>query len=248
MTDFPFDTQSCSIFLGSWTHDSTHLNLTSSSKFAKQVYGPFSRNPEWIVLKKDVFSADLNASEVAVWHTVGIELLLKRRNDMYMYRIGIPYFTAWAFALFAFLSDVGSRRRLLFTSLAILIFHVLLTQLSWQLGPHSIHIPYAIKCLGVSLTVISLSFILSTVAHVLVRKMVADDVILPHSVSRLLQSRLIQSVCCLKEPGMNSHSNSSRLLDPRSAESMGREWQLALQLLDRLSFLLLVITTICYHS
>lgn len=249
LTDFPFDRQPCSIILGSWTLDSTHLAITTNKKFNKQVYGPFSKNPEWSLIKMDVYGADTNVTEIASWHTVSVDLVLKRRNEMYKYRIGIPYFTAWSLAIFSFLSDAGSQRRLLFSSVSILIFLMLMIQLSYQLGPHSVQTPYAIKCLGMSLTVVTASLVISALIHVVSRKMTQSNVILPRIVTVVLEAGIVQTLFCLRETSDQPvRANDSRLLDARSSELIGREWQLMRQFVDRVFFLSFIVTTIFYHS
>lgn len=249
LTDFPFDQQVCSLIFGSWSLDSTHLHLTANKQFSKQVYGPFNKNAEWAVVKKEVFPSDVNVSEVATWHTVSFELVLQRRNEMYKYRIGVPYFTAWGFALFSFLSDAGSQRRLLFSSLSVLIFFMLMVQLSLQLGPHSIHTPYAIKCLGMSLVVVTGSLIASSLVHVVSRKMTESNVILPRSLTLVLDSSIVQTLFCLKASNdQPARAGDSRLLDARSSELIGREWQLMRQFADRVCFISFIVTAIFYHS
>lgn len=249
LTDFPFDQQSCSIYMGSWTYDSMHLNLTANNKFQKQVYGPFSRNPEWAVMKKDVYQADLNQSEVAAWHSLGIELVLARRTEMYKYRVGIPYFTAWAFALFSFMSEVGSSRRLLFSAIAILVYLILMVQMAIQLGPHSIHTPYAVRCLGVSLVVVTASLIFSATINHISYSMTKSNTVLPRFLTVFLDSRVLKTLLCLREPDTSTPASlDTRLLDARSSALIGREWLLMRQFADRFCFLCFVATALFYHS
>lgn len=249
LTDFPFDQQVCSLIFGSWSLDSTHLFLTSHKKFSKQIYGPFTQNPEWAVVKKDVFPSDLNVSEIAAWHVVSFEMTLLRRNQMYKYRVGLPYFTGWGLALFAFLFEAGSQRRLLFSSFSVLIFFMIMMQLSIQLGPHSLHTPYAIKCLGLSIVVVTGSLIVSSLIDVVSRKMAQSNVLLPRSLTLVLDSSVLQTLCCLKETMDQAASvGDSRLLDARSSELIGREWQLMRQFVDRLFFFSFIVTAIFYHS
>ena len=207
------------------------------------------RNPEWAVVKKTVYPSDLNVSEIASWHALGFELQLKRRNEMYKYRTFIPYFTAWSFALFSFLSDIGSNRRFLFSCFALAIYLMLVIQLSITLGPHSFHTPYGIKCLAMSLVVVTVSLIVSSIIQVMSLKMRQSNTLLPRILTVALDSTSVQKIFLLNEPPASSVKQAdNRLLDPRSSDLITREWFLLTQFVDRICFIVFVMTAVFYHT
>lgn len=143
LSDFPFDQQECSMGFLSWSYDIRQLNLTVHKKYPKHIYGPFQKNPEWAVLKKEVFPNDMNVSAAGLWASITVSFTLERRNQIYLFKTGLPYVTASLAGIASFLTPIGSGRRYFFSGLSIIMLALIMISLGIQLGPHSVKVPYA---------------------------------------------------------------------------------------------------------
>ena len=145
LSDFPFDQQECHMGFVSWTYDIRQVNLTAHKKYQKQIYGPFQKNPEWAVVSKKVHPNEMNVSAAGLWASVGVTFTLQRRNQIYLFKTGLPYFTASLVGIASFLTPLGTARRYFFSGLSIIMLALIMISLGIQLGPHSAKVPYAGK-------------------------------------------------------------------------------------------------------
>lgn len=74
-----------------------------------------------------------------------LNVQVSRRVDIHFYYIFIPYLTASLLGLIVFVLPIGSYYRLVFALLALFILINLLLFLAYNLGFHSLGVPYASK-------------------------------------------------------------------------------------------------------
>ena len=220
----------------------------------------------------------LNVSRSGFWATQTAMFLLQRRPVVYKYKIGSTYAVACMTGIASFLVGAGSARRYYFASVSVALLIVCQLQLGWQLGPHALVTPYAVRCVAINLATLSISLVVSTGLRVLVEKL---STVLPPLPRFIVSSIDPNGICgrCLCLSGSNLRQNSSG--DARDVSTNGgydggddngtksdsdsdimennpfvidgagtvaNEWAVLAQLLDRLCFVTYVIATISYHA
>lgn len=257
LKDFPFDTQSCSIYFMSWTYDIRHLNITKNPSYKNFIYGPYQKNPEWSVADFDSNLNTWNDTEAGYYPSLGIFFTFKRRTPIYTFRTFLPYVAAMFIAMVSFFEPPGSGRRLLLSSISISLLMVIMVQLADQLGPHSISVPYAIKCVGVSIVVISSSILSSLVLDALTRKLCQRNILLPRLIMAVVENSWIQMILlmrsevdtssCRREQNELSSPFSPSPFSSSSSQVITKEWILLGRFVDRLCLLVLLVVLVFYH-
>jgi len=135
LSKYPFDTQQCHFYFGSWTYYSNEVNITKY-----QV--PVSEHSEWLVTGREVIGYEIKDSNLT-YSALRLTLDLQRRISLYAYYVVVPYFTATLFALSVFALPLKSDIRLVFSALAIFILTILMIFVSGLIGTHSVTVPYA---------------------------------------------------------------------------------------------------------
>ena len=209
LKDYPFDTQTCAMGFGCWSYDSTGVQLNADPSYPSVIYGPYQKNPEWIVLKSELSNMYNNITEKGTWHFLNLMLTLQRRNSIYKYSVFIPYFAACLFGILSFLEPIGSAKRMTFGIFSIAIFMSLLLLLANQLGSHSITVPYAVKCCGVSLAVVSTGLCMSLLLRVLIVKLSSSNVSVPRVFTSILESMWIQRIFCMTPIAVGGDKSST---------------------------------------
>lgn len=265
LSDFPFDKQFCTMGFVSWTYDITELNITDHPKYPKQIYGPFFINPEWSVVRMTVHKNDKNETVGGYWPKIMAEMTLQRRTNYYLYTTGLPYFAAGLLVICSFISPIGSMKRYYLIILALFIYTALLIQLAIRIGPHSIKIPYAVKCIVYSIILISVSVTVNLITNSIIEKFgKKKNFTMPRFIISILELPWLGILFCLNVPqstkdkkiissssSSSSTSNDSSDIiskDNISDTCMSHEWLLLQQLVDRICFILFIITSIFYHS
>lgn len=256
LTDFPRDKQWCYMNFLSWTYDITQVNLTQNPLFPVLIRGPWRKNPEWEVLQKQIFPNTLNYSMAGQWPVIGIRFQLQRRDAMYFYKLGLPYLCASLMGIASFLVPAGGSQRYFFACSSIVILFLLMVQLGFDLGPHSIMTPYAVKCIGINMIVMIVALVVSTILRRIVEQLSDSCPPLPRYLIDVLDGNWVPMIFCLhaeRGPTRNLRSAVESASDDNPFKNAGqsvatKEWQLLAQLLDRICFIIYIGTTIIYHS
>lgn len=220
LSNFPFDKQFCTMGFVSWTYDITELNITDHPKYPKQIYGPFVKNPEWSVVNMVVHKNEKNESVNGYWPKIMAELTLQRRSNFYMYNTGLPYLAAGFLVICSFLSPIGSTKRYYLVVSAMLIYSCLLIQLGIRLGPHSIKIPYAVKCVAYSMTLVAVSVTVNVLTTSIIEKCASKRTLtMPRALISILELPWLGTLCCLSVPDSMYPSTSTSTSSPSSFSS-----------------------------
>lgn len=142
LTDYPFDSQVCRLYFGTWVSTSDQVTLKKRSKTG--VFGPYDQNQEWRVTSTSLSEYNITIeTEGTSYSALNLTIAMTRISSLYAYYIGIPYALAIGLSLSAFFLPLQSQVRLAFYGLALLILLLLTWFLDTLVGSHSTRVPYA---------------------------------------------------------------------------------------------------------
>ncbi|UJR37392.1 hypothetical protein I4U23_030097 [Adineta vaga] len=134
IASFPFDTQSCTLKFGSWTHDESGINLTAESN--KGQLDAYIKNAEWDL---EDFSTVNNAIKYdccpTLYPFVLFTIRIRRRSLYYVTNIVVPCFLISCMTILGFLlaPDSGEKLTLQITILlSVITFSLLISEIMPQ--------------------------------------------------------------------------------------------------------------------
>jgi hypothetical protein len=196
-----------------------------------------------------------NETSENVYDVLSARITIKRRNESYFYPVMLPFWCTSLLGILSFLESVGSLKRICLAASSMTLSFVILTNLSIELGGHSLSIPYGIKCCGISIIMMSVG----TFVPLLLLKYSRSLPSLPKGIVNILTNPLIIRVCCLphridsnrsllNDP--ENHGQNEEHLDYRQTEdkqAMSRNWMSLVAFVDSLCFLAFLILSSIYH-
>ncbi|XP_074604792.1 5-hydroxytryptamine receptor 3A-like [Brevipalpus obovatus] len=254
LKDYPFDQHTCTLVFTSYSYWFDELQFLPSS--GGYSYGPFFDNPEWEVTKirekDEPFQAFWNKK---VRSFLKVFITIKRRTDMHEYCIFLPYLAASILGLAMFTIPVGHNVRLVFGGISLFILMNLLVIIGYEVGFHSIGVPYAIRCISINMVILIVSIIISNITYQIIINSMFTCPPLPSVLANFLSNPWIGKLFCLSAPSgptlvdeeLGEEEDSQRFNQAPSKAS-SREYVLLIKLVDRCLFVFYVVLLIFYHS
>ena len=178
LTDFPFDKNDCVIRIGPNAHVVSEIKLDTNDHLfdagytdvkTDGFYGPRLAHPEYQVTDTAVSSTVIEDPPGYHWSIISIKMTIQRRSTLYSIYIGLPYITASAIQIAMFIfTHPGSFGRAILSSVSLLLLFIaaILTTAAIGYGAlHSTDAPYAIKCTGVNILLVSLNLLISHISY-----------------------------------------------------------------------------------
>ncbi|RWS09073.1 nicotinic acetylcholine receptor subunit beta3-like protein [Dinothrombium tinctorium] len=258
LKNFPFDTEQCFLTLSTWYYRGEEVNLTANSRC---VAGPFFKNSHWN-LQKTNCSLHSYTYEGATYKFLYIDFEIARVVTGYKYFLLLPYIAASLFAIALFLKPFGSNQRFIYGGFALFILMILLIFIGSFVGFQSFSVPYAVKCLSINIFMIMLSLFITTLVSQYVIKSQKYFPILPNFIVLVVSNEYVTKFLGVKDEEIkrnlemnNPHAekveeDEARVetnVEVRNNSSATHYLTLAI-ILDRLFFVVYILTMITYHT
>lgn len=154
--EFPYDTQTCSIIIGSWAFNSDYIVLNRTSvQLMSQL---FHNNSEWQLLRTEGrwYQEEYDAEDEQFFDLITYKLIIRRKPVYYLWNLVVPCMGLLLIGIIAnFLPPDGERLTL--TSTTLLAFTVFLQMVPSILPPQSDSIPAIAQLFGFSVILLTFS-------------------------------------------------------------------------------------------
>lgn len=154
--EFPYDTQTCSIIIGSWAFNSEYITLNRTS--VQLISQLFHNNSEWQLLRTEGrwFVEEYDAEDQQFFDLINYKLVITRKPVYYLWNLVVPCMGLLLIGIVAnFLPPDGERLTL--TSTTLLAFTVFLQMVPSILPPQSDSIPAIAQLFGFSVILLTFS-------------------------------------------------------------------------------------------
>lgn len=160
VTYFPFDTQSCKLKFGSWSHSQTDLDFYPVSPSGRNGdLDDFINNNEWVV---SALTSTRNVKNYTELYTdVEYSIIMSRRSSFYVMTMMFPCILVSAIAAIGFLLPSESGEKVSLEVTVLLSQAVFLLVISDFLPPSSDNFPILGTYFAVSMLLVSMSLVMS---------------------------------------------------------------------------------------
>lgn len=253
LTDFPRDTQRCTIRFASLAHTDEELQYDTIADIAEN--GWLAKEP-WRGYPWDVWV-------LPSWHSgyllnrtyVEATVVLKRRSSEYLYSVTLPWISSAVLMLLVFCLPANSSRRLTLCCANLLFLALMLHRMTPLLSASSrppkitFYLESAMVLQAV-IAVIAVAFLNLTSGRIVFPVAVPDHVmrlltgaagtalcLCPSSTTRKENGSFIPSDV---DPSLHAKTATTRLSEERA-----KDWLLVSQALDRVFFVVFLVTLLC---
>lgn len=191
LNNFPFDENICIIKIGPNAHTANEILLDVKDHFfeagwsdgeSNGFYGPTIDNPEYHVSDKQVTTKIISEQDGTRWSLIWLTMTIQRRSTLYSLYIGLPYITGSLIQIIMFISThPNSPMRIILSSISLLLFFMagmLITTVIGSGALHSNDAPYAIKCTGVNIFLVSMNLFLTQLFIILLSNVKASNILI----------------------------------------------------------------------
>lgn len=261
LSNFPFDTQVCTLYLLMYVHDSTGVKLKGSSYWGSgpPIVGPYEENSIWELVSISDVIENNNETQKFIYDYMEATFTLKRRNQSYFYPIILPYLSGLAFGIISFLEPVASKRRVILALTSIAISLTILFRLVSELGSHSLTIPFGIKCCAISIITVTVGTFLPIILLLIYR---LNVFLLPKQLVHFLRNPWASRIFFLQSNDDNSEGLLNNPESPdeteeqmtenqrqeKRREKVYQEWRDFITFVDSLSFFIFLVLITIYHA
>ena len=179
ISNFPFDKTECYLVIGPYAHVSSQISMNMHDFMFEEgwvdertdsFYGPYIENTEYTVSGKSAkVEIITEENDDTKWSVMMLKMTIQRRSIMYAIYVGLPYVIASAIQIAMFIfTRPGSIARSILSSISLLFFFMAAILVTVGIGNVALNAsdaPYAIKCTGVSILLVSINLLISEFCH-----------------------------------------------------------------------------------